>query len=909
MWGAVNDTPVAVADTLDATEDTPETYTAAQLVGNDTDVENSDLSLSSVTSGSNGTAVLNADGTVTFTPNADYAGAADFTYIVNDGTADATSAATVTVNVGAVNDAPVAVANTNEVPENGVIGLAAESSVLGGDADVDGDALTVSSIRTGNVAATGGAQGVIGSTLVGAYGVLTLNADGQYSYATTASAVDGLAAGATAVDVFTYTITDGALSASAELLITVTGVNDAPVLAGAGGTVIFSLDDIPNVEGGTSSTGTSSTGTSSTGTSSYTTVIDSSLAVSDVDDVVIEGATITISSGFVNSEDVLAFTNTSEITGLWDGSSGVLILSGNATKAQYEAALESIIYSNSSANPTVGTRTITWSINDGDTDGSAATSFIRFNASPTLTDAGGTLSFAEGDSAAVIDSALSLSDDDDANLANATITISSGFVNSEDVLAFTPVSGSTITGSWDGINGVLTLSGNATKAQYEAALETVTYQNTNTDNPNNGSRTVSWVVNDGAADSSAITSTIGVTAVNDAPVLAGAGQSVTFTLSGPDIVIDSTLVVSDVDDVDIESATISISSGFDGSVDSLAFTPVSGSTITGSWDSNTGVLTLSGNATKAQYEAALESITYSNFSVSPSAVGTRTITWRINDGEINSSTITSTINVVASGGVVGFTGPEDFLGYGMGDSAPGFLGGNGAGFSSIDGSSGGFYDAKNIDFQLAFSDGSFYEDAPFGISTEADVAIRSVGYIDLFKLDENRQSDDLFRLAQEDFRPIEFEKKLALESVDFSNLDQLTNVDQLDMADKIAADSLTLTFADIFELLGDNSLDAYVPANDHKVLVINGDSGEALFLDGVDIRNQTAAQTGIDLYGDGTTYALFQDTDLGVDVYVLSDLLSGASPSGSEKVSEPVMAAPTFDQYLYEPSADHFGGL
>ena len=245
----------------------------------------------------------------------------------------------------------------------------------------------------------------------------------------------------------------------------------------------------------------------------------------------------------------------------------------------------------------------------------------------------------------------------------------------------------------------------------------------------------------------------------------------------------------------------------------------------------------------------------------------------------------------------------------MGDSAPGFLGGNGAGFSSIDGSSGGFYDAKNIDYQLAFSDGSFYEDAPVGISAEADVAFLSVDYIDLFKLDENRQSDDLFRLAQEDFRPIEFEKKLALESVDFSNLDQLTNVNQLDMADKIAADSLTLTFADVFELVGDNSLDAYVPANDHKVLVINGDSEDALTLNGVDIRNQTAVQTGIDLYGDGTTYALFQDTDLGVDVYVLSDLLSGASPSGSEKVSEPVMAAPTFDQYLYEPSADHFGGL
>ena len=146
-------------------------------------------------------------------------------------------------------------------------------------------------------------------------------------------------------------------------------------------------------------------------------------------------------------------------------------------------------------------------------------------------------------------------------------------------------------------------------------------------------------------------------------------------------------------------------------------------------------------------------------------------------------------------------------------------------------------------------------------------------------------------------------------SVDFSQLDQLANFEQVDMSGNNSADSLSLTFADVFELVGDNSLDAYVPANDHKVLVINGDSEDALILNGVDIRNQTAVQTGIDLYGDGTTYALFQDTDLGVDVYVLSDLLSGASPSGSEKVSEPVMAAPTFDQYLYEPSADHFGGL
>src|SRR5690606_35403274 len=84
---AVNDAPVANDDTLSATEDTPITYTAAQLLGNDTDVDGDTLSIASVTSGTGGTAVLNADGTVTFTPHANFNGVADFTYTVTDGRA------------------------------------------------------------------------------------------------------------------------------------------------------------------------------------------------------------------------------------------------------------------------------------------------------------------------------------------------------------------------------------------------------------------------------------------------------------------------------------------------------------------------------------------------------------------------------------------------------------------------------------------------------------------------------------------------------------------------------------------------------------------------------------------------------------------------------------------------------
>ena len=102
---AVNDAPVAAADSLAATEDTPVTYTAAQLLGNDSDVDGDTLTIASVTSGAGGTAVLNAGGTVTFTPNANFNGSADFTYTATDGSL-ISNTATVAVAVAAANDAP-----------------------------------------------------------------------------------------------------------------------------------------------------------------------------------------------------------------------------------------------------------------------------------------------------------------------------------------------------------------------------------------------------------------------------------------------------------------------------------------------------------------------------------------------------------------------------------------------------------------------------------------------------------------------------------------------------------------------------------------------------------------------------------------------------------------------------------
>ena len=100
----VNDAPVATDDTVAATnEDTATVITTASLLSNDSDVDGDTLTITSVTAVSGGTPVLSG-GTITFTPSANFNGAATFDYTVSDGSL--TDVGRVTVPVTAVNDAP-----------------------------------------------------------------------------------------------------------------------------------------------------------------------------------------------------------------------------------------------------------------------------------------------------------------------------------------------------------------------------------------------------------------------------------------------------------------------------------------------------------------------------------------------------------------------------------------------------------------------------------------------------------------------------------------------------------------------------------------------------------------------------------------------------------------------------------
>lgn len=198
---SVNDAPVAGADAYATDEDTVLSVTAPGVLANDSDVDGDVLTAIAVAP-SNGTIVLNGDGSFDYTPEPDFHGIDSFTYTATDGTATS-SATTVTITVSSVNDAPVALDDSYATAEDVSLDVP-DPGVLGNDSDADGDALT--------------------STLVEgpSHGSLTLNPDGSFGYVPDDNfhGVDG----------FTYRVKDGnGANGDAKVTITVASVNDVPV--------------------------------------------------------------------------------------------------------------------------------------------------------------------------------------------------------------------------------------------------------------------------------------------------------------------------------------------------------------------------------------------------------------------------------------------------------------------------------------------------------------------------------------------------------------------------------------------------------------------------------------------------------------------------------------------------------
>ncbi|CAA6819128.1 MAG: T1SS secreted agglutinin RTX [uncultured Sulfurovum sp.] len=222
-----NSAPTAVPDTKTTPEDTPTTIT---VLGNDTDPDGDTLSVTTLTQPSHGTAVKNANGTITYTPDANYNGTDVFTYSITDGNGE-TDTTTVTVTVTPVNDAPVAVDDTTTTQEDQPVNI----PVVSNDTDVDGDILTVKP----------------GSLTTPANGTVSINPDGTVKYTPDAN-FNG-------TDTFEYTVQDGnGGEDTATVTVTVLDTPDVPVAnddsftlnedTTKNGTLI--TNDIPSTDGG-----------------------------------------------------------------------------------------------------------------------------------------------------------------------------------------------------------------------------------------------------------------------------------------------------------------------------------------------------------------------------------------------------------------------------------------------------------------------------------------------------------------------------------------------------------------------------------------------------------------------------------------------------------------------------------
>ncbi|NQV44676.1 MAG: tandem-95 repeat protein, partial [Rhodospirillales bacterium] len=209
-----NVAPVAGADTATTDEDTGVTI---NVLANDTDADGGTLSVTGATlpAGVDGTVVVNADGTVSFTPGTgfDALGVGDtqdvaITYTISDGQGG-TSTSTATVTVTGSNDGPVASADTVTTNEDTGVTI----NVLANDTDLDGDILSVTSATIPD----------------GVDGTVVVNNDGTVSF-TPGAGFDALGVGEAQDVEITYTISDGQGGTStATATVTVTGSNDGPV--------------------------------------------------------------------------------------------------------------------------------------------------------------------------------------------------------------------------------------------------------------------------------------------------------------------------------------------------------------------------------------------------------------------------------------------------------------------------------------------------------------------------------------------------------------------------------------------------------------------------------------------------------------------------------------------------------
>ncbi|WP_455914790.1 retention module-containing protein [Pseudomonas syringae] len=688
--GTINVTPVADAPTVTVSNAQGDEDTAIQinvstaLVDTDGSESLSGLTVGGIpvgavlTDGKNSyTSIPTGDGkvvidgwdltTLTLTPPADFNGS--ITLQVSSTSTEltgqkATATGSLTVNVAAVNDAPVVNAATGTGNEDTLVAVKLTGS------DVDG---TIDHFTLVNTPANGtfysdaaGTQPLTGTT----------NIPATDNGATVYFKPDANWNGSTP---FTYTAVDNqglASTTPATGTITVTAVNDAPVVNF--GSITYTENGAPIA-------------------------IVKDFSIADVDSTELTSAKITLTG--IQAEDLIV---SQYYKGGSDGTTGttdlgisyklsndangniVIDLTGKASVANYETLIKSITYADNSDNPSTAPRGVTIAVTDADANGTnnltvvhdSQINVIAVNDAPVIGHTGSGKQFgntwnetavggdvtAPGKGPGQIARDFTLNDADSTSLKSATVTLTN--FKDGDVLNVGKPGALTYTVSdvkdaSGAVTGKTITFGAGTAAQYQTAIQSITFDSTSHD-PSKENRLINITVDDGSAvnNIASTTSTIHITTVNDVPTVSTA--SVGFTENDAAVSIVKNLNLADVDNTTLSKAVVSVDVK---AGDVLTFTgtaPKGVSVVeTHNADGLVNGFQIKGIASIDQYKALIQSITFNSPGDNPQA-GDRAVTVQVTDsgakgdgtGTQDSLVAGSTITVTAvnDAPVIGHTG-------------------------------------------------------------------------------------------------------------------------------------------------------------------------------------------------------------------------------------------------------------
>ncbi|MFP3926796.1 retention module-containing protein [Pseudomonas sp. W5-36] len=688
--GTINVTPVADAPTVTVSNAQGDEDTAIQinvstaLVDTDGSESLSGLTVGGIpvgavlTDGKNSyTSIPTGDGkvvidgwdltTLTLTPPADFNGS--ITLQVSSTSTEltgqkATATGSLTVNVAAVNDAPVVNTATGTGNEDTLVAVKLTGS------DVDG---TIDHFTLVNTPANGtfysdaaGTQPLTGTT----------NIPATDNGATVYFKPDANWNGSTP---FTYTAVDNqglASTTPATGTITVTAVNDAPVVNF--GSITYTENGAPIA-------------------------IVKDFSIADVDSTELTSAKITLTG--IQAEDLIV---SQYYKGGSDGTAGttdlgisyklsndangniVIDLTGKASVANYETLIKSITYADNSDNPSTAPRGVTIAVTDADANGSnnltvvhnSQINVIAVNDAPVIGHTGSGKQFgntwnetavggdvtAPGKGPGQIARDFTLNDADSTSLKSATVTLTN--FKDGDVLNVGKPGALTYTVSdvkdaSGAVTGKTITFGAGTAAQYQTAIQSITFDSTSHD-PSKENRLINITVDDGSTvnNIASTTSTIHITTVNDVPTVSTA--SVGFTENDAAVSIVKNLNLADVDNTTLSKAVVSVDVK---AGDVLTFTgtaPKGVSVVeTHNADGLVNGFQIKGIASIDQYKALIQSITFNSPGDNPQA-GDRAVTVQVTDsgakgdgtGTQDSLVAGSTITVTAvnDAPVIGHTG-------------------------------------------------------------------------------------------------------------------------------------------------------------------------------------------------------------------------------------------------------------